>query len=213
MVTKLEPRKNGKGLTAKEVRAMEDQLVNAGLIIVGGFDPQTNGYNLLNLDTLRQLWILQEPQHILGVLDGRDQLSAAVAAGAAIGSQASDELVVPAGEVYYISMIEVVSPAESGPGVGDILQVNFRVSVWPDSASELGQSFWDGWQGTVALDTFLAEFHPGAPIFDPKNLPVPLRLPAGSKITLQAKLAGAVAGAQLTATLTPYGYKGKLLTT
>ena len=39
----------------------------------------------------------------------------------------------------------------------------------------------------------------------------PERLEAAKKVTLTARLTGTVAGAALTATLEPYGWKGKLL--
>lgn len=200
------------GVEVQEVKVQQITLPPISQsVLVAGYDSSDGSLRVLNLDTLRQLQVLAELQHILGVIDERDRIEATVAAGAAIGAEASDEIEVPAAEVWYLSILELVSPAESGPGVGDILQVNFRVSIWPDPADTHGQSFWENPQGTVGLDTFYAEFHPGAPLFAATNHSTLLRLPGGSKIRLEAVLAGAAAGANLTATLTPYGYKGKKL--
>ena len=112
----------------------------------------------------------------------------------------------------------VTSPAESGVGVGDIAQVNFRVSCMVDQAatpSADGQLFWPANQGTIALDTYTAFFAEAEGlVWSPWGdaVPVPcLRLKAGDYITLVATLVGAPAGAALAATLTPYGYGGKPL--
>lgn len=181
--------------------------------VLAGWDPSDNRFHPLNLDVLRQLQVLMEAEHVLGIVDGRDQVSVTIAAGSAVGATGSATIEVPAGEVWFLHLAHLVSPAESGVGVGDIVQVNFRVSIWPDEASEHGQAYWQNNQGTAALDDLYAEFHPGAPFIGLKNVPKPLRLPAGSKIRLEATLTGAAAGANLVATLTPYGYKGKQLIT
>jgi len=200
-------------MTTPQVPTYVPSIPPDGGRVMAGWDPSDNRFHPLNLDILRQLQVLMEAAHILGILDGRDQVSATIASGSAVGATASAEIEVPTDEVWFIHLILVTSPAESGVGVGDIVQVNFRISVWPDEASEHGQAYWQNNQGTAALDSYYAEFHPGAPFIAMKDLPVPLRLPGGSKIRLEATLIGAAAGASLSATLTPYGYKGKQLIT
>lgn len=180
-------------------------------ILMAGWDPSDGLYHILNLGTLHQGQILAEKANILGIVDGRDAITCTIAAAAAIGATNSADLEVPAGEVWFLHLIEVTSPAESGVGVGDIVQVNFRCDVWPDTASALGQAYWTANQGTVALDTLWAEFNTLAPLWDVKGVPEVLRLPPGAKITLEATLTGAIAGANLVPTLTPYGYKGRYL--
>jgi hypothetical protein len=192
-----------------EDKVIKPQQSQQGNVLIGSFDPQTGGFHYVNLDFIRQPQVLAEAAHILGIIDDRAVISATIKAGAAIGSKATAQYIVPSTEVDFLEMIKVTTPGESGVGVGDILQANFRISIWPDALSSNGQSWWATPQGVVAPGTYWAEFQPAGPFVDPKNMDKPLRLPAGAIITLEVVLTGAVAGADLTATLTPYGYRGK----
>jgi len=187
-------------------------------ILIAGYDHFDGSLRILDVGALRELQVLAEQANSLRKLDSRDTITATIAAASAVGTQASAKLTVPAGEVWFIGAINVTSPAESGPGVGDIVQVNFRISRWVDQSatpSVDGQLFWAANQGTLALDLFTAWFagQEGlvwSPFGD--GVPTPcLRLTGGDYITLVATLTGAVAGAALAATLTTYGYGGKAL--
>jgi hypothetical protein len=173
-------------------------------VLVGGYDPQDGTLRALNLDTLRQLQALAERLYTIDRLDDRNRVEAVIAAGAAVGSVATKELVVPDGEVWFINRLVLVSPAESGAGVGDIVQVNARISRWPKTdTTEKG--YWSAARGTAAQDTYTIDLPAQG------ELGEELRLEAGDKLTLVATLTGAAAGADLTASLTPYGRRGKKL--
>lgn len=180
-------------------------------ILMAGWDPSDGLYHILNLGTLHQLQVLAEKANILGIVDARDQVTATIAAAAAIGATANGTIEVPTGEVWFISLVHAISPAESGVGVGDIAQVNWRCDLWPDTVSTYGQAYWNASQGTVGADNLYCEFNTLAPIWDVKGVPETLRLPPGTKLRLEVTLAGAIAGAALQASLTPYGYKGNYL--
>jgi hypothetical protein len=182
-----------------------------GGVIAGGWD--AGAWRTLNLDTLRQLWRLSERIQPCGKLDGRNTVTATIAAGSAVGVTAEAALSVPSGELWFIQALEIVSPPECAPGQGQIVTVNFRISAWPDDddSNEDGKLFWETARGTIATDTYWQEFFASGPWGDPENLDVPLRLVAADYITLIATLTGAAATAAMSATLTPYGYKAVVL--
>ena len=145
-------------------------------------------------------------------IDARDIVQAVIASGAAVGSVARGRLTVSSGEVWFLNRLVLVSPTESGVGVGDIVQVNFRISKWPYpdtragvTVDDDGRSYWANAQGTAAEDTYTVDLPAQG------DLGEELRLEAGDVITLVATLTGAVAGAALTASLTPFGRKVKKL--
>lgn len=174
-------------------------------VLVGGYDPRDGTLRALNLDVLRQIQAQVERLYTIDRLDDRNKVEAVIAAGAAVASVASKELVVPDGEVWFVNRLVLVSPAESGVGVGDIVQVNVRVSRWPKTTTGIDKAYWSADKGTVALDTLTIDLPAQG------ELGEELRLEAGDKLTLVATLTGAAAGADLTASLTPYGRKGKQL--
>ena len=180
-------------------------------VLIAGYDSKDGSLRIMNLRTLVEQLAPAERVHVVGKVDSRDGITATIPAASAIGTVVTEELEVPSGEVWFIDVIELISPAESGPAVGDIVQVNVRVSSWPDSASEAGQSHYAVNQGTAALENFYAEFNHVAPLWALDNLSTELRLVGGDKLTLVATLTGAIAGAALVATLNPYGWKGRYL--
>lgn len=191
--------------------------------VTGGRAPNTLGVipignykgaaAFIDLDKLvNQPLVLAEKLYALDKLDSRDAIQALVEAASLVGTEVRARLTVPAGEVWFINRLVLVSPAESGVGVGDIVQVNFRIKSWafPDTrlgttVDDYGRSYWPANQGTVAVNTYTIDLPAQG------ELGEELRLGPGDVITLVARLTGAVAGADLTATLTPYGRKGKLL--
>jgi hypothetical protein len=171
------------------------------------------GAAFIDLDKLaNQPLAAVERLYSLDRLDDRDAVQAKIAAGASVGSKAEGQLTVPAGEVWLINRLEAVSPAESGAGVGDIVQVNIRVSSWkyPDARTGTevnanGRSYWSADRGDASLNTYTIDLPAQG------ELGEELRLVGGDVLTLAATLTGATAGADLTATLTPYGRKVKKL--
>ena len=182
-----------------------------GGVISGGWD--AGAWRVLNLDTLRQLWRLSERIQPAGKLDSRNTVTATIAAGSAVGVVAEATLTVPSGELWFIQALQVVSPPECAAGEGQIVQVNFRISAWPDDddSDEDGKLFWATGRGTIGTDTYWQELYTSAPMLAPENLDVPIRLAAADYITLIATLTGAAATAAMNATLTPYGYKAVVL--
>lgn len=187
---------------------------------------------LLNLGTLHELQVLAELQHILGILDGRllatativgDMATVTIPAGTVVGAAAGTQrftIPVPADEVWFIQAVELTSPAESAPGAGEIVTCNFRTTVWPDTAATpnaLGLPYFGGspldYVWTINLETIYLEFYNGAPAWGYKFMQPKLRVPGGDSVTLEAVLTGANAGANLTAIMRLYGFKGKLLVT
>lgn len=167
---------------------------------------------LANLGTLDEAQVLAEKAHALDRIDDRDEVEGTIAAGAAVGATATKSIEVPTGEVWFLNRLVLVSPAESGVGVGDIVQVNVRVSKWtvPDvrggtTVDANGRAYWPAAQGTAALNTYTIDLPAQG------ELGEELRLEGGDKLTLTAVLTGVAAGADLTASLTPYGRKGKKL--
>jgi len=178
----------------------------AGTVLVAGIDPRTGLPYILNLQLLAELATLAERHYAEDRIDDRQRVQATIASGSAVGASASAQITVPSGEVWYLNRLELVSPAGSGPGVGDIVQVNVRVSRWPDPAGDPnGRAYFSSNQGTAAADTFTIDLPAQG------ELGEELRLVGGDVLTLVAVLTGAAAGADLTASLTPYGRKGKLL--
>ena len=172
------------------------------------------GLAFVDLDKLVVQPLVQaETLYALDRIDDRDRVEVKIAAGAAIASKASAKLEVPAGEVWFLNRVVLTSPAESGVGVGDIVQVNFCISAWPLRQDEIplvegaGRKYWAVERGTAALDTYTVDLSAQG------ELGAELRLTGGDFITLYAELTGAPAGADLVASLTPYGRKGKLLVT
>jgi len=195
---------------AQQILASAPPLI--GGVIVGGWD--NGSWRTLNLDAIAELWKLGERLRPVGKLDTRNTVTATLAATAVIGDIATAELTVPAGELWLIQALQIISPAETAPASGQITQVNFRISCWPDDdatpPNAAGKLFWVANRGTIAVDTYWQEFYASAGWGDPENIDVPLWLVAGDKLTLYATLTGANATAALAATLTPYGVKATL---
>ena len=200
--------KSPKLMMPQQIRASAPPII--GGVICGGWDK--GDWRTLNLDTLVQLWRLSELIQPAGKLDARNIVTATLAATAVVNDVASATLTVPAGELWFVQSLRVISPAQTGVG-GQIVLVNFRISSWADDddSNAAGKLFWQAGRGTIAADTEWVEFFAGAPFMDEENLGTPLRLVGGDVITLYATLTAAAATAALAATLTPYGYKATLL--
>lgn len=179
---------------------------------MGVYDNKEGVWKALPLQAFTEALVVAESKHALDRIDDRDAVSAKIASGSEVGAQATASIEVPSGEVWFLNRLVLTSPAESSGGHGDIVKVNVRISRWafPDSrtgttTNENGRAYWSAAKGSASLDTYTIDLPAQG------ELGEELRLFGGDKITLEATLTGANAGADLTATLTPYGRKAKRL--
>jgi len=183
-------------------RALQNRL---GIYLLGGYKGQTV---FVDLDKLvNEPLALVEGLYSLDKLDARDIITASIPATAVIGDAVIAQLTVPAGELWLVNRVAVVSPAQTA-AEGQIVTVNFRLSAWqiPDTrvgttVHDNGRSYWPAAQGTVAVNTYTVDFPAQG------ELGAELRLKAGDIVTLVATLTAANASAILEATLTPFGRK------
>ena len=159
--------------------------------------------------------VFAERQHILGILDGREEgydlVTVNIPLGVAtpVGTVYRGRLTVPAGQVWFITQVLTTLAAEAATPTAF-----WRCSLWADRAAipdADGQAF-NAVAMTFALGpVYWDDFFEGANVFLPNtNKPVALRLPAGSSITLQ--LITTVLGTAGSAhTLQLFGYIGKAL--
>ncbi len=157
-----------------------------------------------------------EQQHILGMLDGREEdhdlQTLAITLAEAIGTTHSAALTVPTGEVWYITGVEGIIPASGG---ANIIDFNWRCSLWPDRVATpnvAGQTrhavnvnFGAG--GGTQFD----EFGVLAVWWVLTNKPVALRLPAGESVACTFTNTGVVAAATVNCLFRLNGYIGKTL--
>ena len=190
---------------AQEVAPVQIPPLASQSVLVAGYDPRDGSLRVLNLGALVEPLILAEKAYCLDRLDERNMVEATIKAGSAVGAKATKELVVPAGEVWYLNRIRLLSPAESGADVGDIVKVNVAISIWPKSEDGSDKTYWAEGKGTAAEDTFDIDLPAQG------ELGEELRLVEGDKLTLIAELTGANAGADLTASMVPFGRKGRRL--
>lgn len=169
----------------------------------------------LDIDTLVEPLIQAEQLHILGILDGRvedhDLVTVTIPLGALANAALTGTLTVPAGEVWFINAVRMVTPADNGGSP----TVNWHCSLWPDPAatpSVFGQPFHAAAINfTPGGGTQWDEFGIPATIWDAANKPMMLRLPGGTVITFTVVNAGAVALGAMACTLALFGSIGKPL--
>lgn len=161
-------------------------------------------YRVLNLDYILEIARQTEGLYTLDRLDTRNGITATIPIASVVGTVVRTSLPVPAGEVWELSRIQHIAPGESAPAVGDIVQTNFRVSIWPDTASDPDGKLYNAANIGVAAPTTTNEDLPAV-----SELGSVLRLEGGQKVTLVATLTGAAAGAAIVATLNPFGRKLK----
>jgi hypothetical protein len=186
--------------------------VSPVLTLIGVYDTRQGLWVGLSQQALTEALVVAESKYAIDRIDERDKVEAKIPIGSEIGTKKTASFEVKEGEVVFINRIVVVSPAESGAGVGDIVKVNFRISKWQapdvrggDTVNENGRSYWSESKGTTAEDTYTVDLPAQG------ELGEELRLFGPARITLVAELTGAAAAADLIATLTPYGRKAKRL--
>ena len=180
------------------------------MTLIGVYNTQSGRWVGLPIQALVEALVQAESKYALDRIDDRDGVQATIPNGSAVGTEVTASITVPSGEVWFLNRLVVTSPADSG--AGEIVTVNVRISKWqaPDSRTgtainDAGRSYWANAQGTTAADTYTIDLPAQG------ELGEELRLFAGDTITLVATLTTAAAGADLTATLKPYGRKAKRL--
>ena len=156
-----------------------------------------------------------ESLHNLGVIDGRledyDLQTITIPNAAAVGAVVTEELTVPAGQVWFINFVELTTPADAGGRAN----INWRCDLWTDpvAAAAAGQLATAVGYGDIAGNTWWDEFHSAAPFMAVTGKNYPLRLPAGTIITFQATNTIAIATGAMACTGRLFGWIGKLLVT
>lgn len=181
-----------------------------GAVVLGDYK---GAARFLDLDKLvNQPLAVVEQQHILGILDGREEdydlQTLTNVNGAVVGTVYSAALTVPAGEVWYINaVIVVLDTTASAHG----LTGNWHCSLWTDRAatpSTFGQPFHGAnlVQAAGGTTTWWDEFGPIATAWLVTNKTSLLRLPAGAVITFAITTTTAAATAAVANTLALYGF-------
>jgi len=185
---------------------------NTVLRVIAVYDSDSGYLQVLPLQALTEGLVKAESVHSLAKLDSRDAVTLTVPNGTATGVYATRAKLGPvdSDEVWFISIIQVDTPAQAG----GITLGNFRVKTWEDAGGDAdGQLFWANFQGGAVAGAYYAEFHTGAPVLalPGDQVGVPLRLGPADYIQLCTQITTAALTADRTLTLTPYGWKGKLL--
>ena len=214
----ISPQEVVKALMAGSITIAQAQAMYNGVLPIGDYK---GAAAILDLDALvKQPLVLAEQQHILGILDGREEdydlktLTTIVGATSPIGTLLTGSLTVPAGEVWFINAVQTYVNCT---GAANGLVGNWRCSLWPDRAitpSEAGQSFHPA-AGLVAAAgatlTTLDEFGPIATAWVITNKVPLLRLPSGATITFTLVTTTAQVDVAAASTLQLYGSVGKQL--
>jgi len=173
----------------------------------------------LDLDRLViQPLVWAEQQHILGILDGREEdydlQTLTTVLGEAPLTPHTAQLTVPAGQVWFINAVETVIPASGG---ANVITANWRCSLWTDRAavpSTNGQAFHPAdLNFGVGGGTQWDEFGVIPLLWAATNKPATLRLPAGTVLTVTFTNTVAAAAAAVNCLFRIYGSIGKLLVT
>lgn len=188
------------GMTVAQ--ALQNRL---GVYLLGGYKGQTT---FVDFDKLvNEPLALVEGLYSLDKLDARDIITATFPINSPIGTVVTDQLVVPAGDLWLLNRINLLRGLM---GAGEIAQINFRISAWqfPDArggatVNPNGRAYLAATLNAtdaVAIDADIDLPAQG-------ELGAELRLKAGDIITLEVTLAGAIAAAARDVTLTPFGRK------
>lgn len=166
-----------------------------GTVLIAGYDPVDGSLRLLNLGTLHESQVLAERLHALDRLDSRNaRKEITVAAATAVGTPVTGALEVPAGEVWFVGRLTLVTPA----GVtGNIL-----VSRFPKKADGADKEYLATDQAAGATTNY--------DLAGAAELGEELRLVGGDKLTVRGVVT-AVPAADVVVALTAYGRKGKRL--
>jgi hypothetical protein len=147
---------------------------------MGVYDTKSGAWVGLPLQALIEALVQAEYLTPLGKIDSRNAITLTVPSGTGVGLYATRKNIeVPAGEVWFITALDLVTPVQGGAG---------------------------------GL-TVTGECYQAAPLLIPlgEAIGTPIKLPPGAKLTICAEVTTAQLNADSVITLTPYGWKGKLL--
>lgn len=178
----------------------------------------------LDLDKLaNQPLVWAEQKHILGILDGRepgyDIVTVNVPTTTVATTVLPGTLTVPAGEVWYISCVQMDCPGDATAG----FTLNWHCSLWTDrvGAAAAGQPYRTAAAALAGANTHTAplggviqqldEFGEIAQAFSVDNKVPLLRLPAGAIITFTVLVDTALPTAIAACSLILRGTMGKVL--
>ena len=180
---------------ALELQALQGSPVPplAGTVLVAGYDSRDGSLRVLNLASLVEALQTAEVLHTEDRVDERDKVSLTILAGTAVDSVKSATLEVPAGEVWYLNRLNLVTPA----GV----VANILVSKFPKT---------EGIEKTYLATDQAAGSDVNYDLRDVGQLGADLRLVAGDKLTIRAKVTAAPV-ADVAVALTPFGRKARKL--
>ena len=180
---------------------------------MGVYDTKQGVWVALPLQAFTEGLVHAEYLTALGKIDTRKTATLTVPSGTGVGLYATrKQIVVPPGEVWFITELDLSTPVQHA----GIVLANVRISKWPDSATTPdldGLAFWDGDQGAAAGGDYTAECYQAAPLVFPlgQAIGTPIRLVPGDYLSICAQVTTAPLNADSIVTLTPYGWKGKLL--
>jgi hypothetical protein len=180
---------------------------------MGVYDTKNGVWVGLPLQAFIEALVHAEYLTPLGKIDARNVATLTVPSGTGVGLYATRKAIeVPAGEVWFITQLDLVTPVQHA----GIVLANVRVSNWPDIATTPdadGLPFWTTNQGGAGGANPTGECYQAAPLIFPlgEALGTPIKLPPAAKLTLCAEVTTAQLNADSVITLTPYGWKGKLL--
>jgi hypothetical protein len=139
---------------------------------VFAWDHRNNQFGVLNQGFLAEVCVLAEVFAVVGRV--AEDESVTVAKGSVVGDTATAYIEVPAGELWFLSRIAVTCPAAGTAGTnGGSCSYNIAISI--PGVPEF--SYYSENQTNMGATTNID-------LFDPDEMGTRLRLPAGSKITL-----------------------------
>jgi len=165
------------------------------LSLLGVYDNESGYWMGLPLQVLREALLASESLHTEDRIDERDKIEVTVPDVSAQDVVKTTEFVIPAGEVWYLGRLNLVTPAE--------VSGNVRISKFP-RVSDVDKKYL-GTDQAASADTDYDLASAG-------QLGADLRLLGGDKLTLMATVT-AVGGttADRKVTLNPYGRKARRL--
>jgi len=187
--------------------------IDAVLRLMGVYDNVKGAWVGLPLQAFIEALVHAEQLNSLGKIDSRQVKTLTVPSGTGVGLYATRAYIeVPTTEIWFLSQLQLDTPAQ----LGGIVLANIRISKWPDSAATPdtdGLPFWATDRGGAVGGSYYAECYGCSPAFAALGdaIGAPLRLPPGSKLAICAQVTTAALTGDRVVTLTPYGWKGKLL--
>ena len=165
------------------------------LTLLGVYDNESGYWMGLPLQVLREALLTAESLHTEDRIDERDKIELTVPNGTANGTAKTKEYEIPAGEVWYLNRLNLVTEDE--------VSGNIRISKFPQSGTV--DKAYLGTDLTASQDV-------NYDLKDAGQLGADLRLIGGDKITVVATVT-AVGGttADRKVTLNPFGRKATRL--